>query len=203
MKKVLVFVVFTVLLTPLAYSISSDEVFGKFKEQVGDRYEVVQERKEEIQETKEANRLRICENLEEKIDTKVNRFNNNIGIHVGKYNHLKDRLEKIVGKLENKGFDIDKLEEDLLILDDLIKEYAVFYKDFVENLKFTRGYACGKSEGGFKDSLAESKDKRDLVKAKREEIREFYKNVIREDIKDLRQQASELKSVEESTSSEG
>ena len=189
-KKIIVFAFFAVLLSSYVYSNEQGEYYDKFRDRV-------QERKEIRQENAEERRLRICPHLEERIDIKVDRFAEHKDTHVEKYRHLKERLENALGRLEEKGFDVSQLREDLVALDDLIKEYAQLYADFIESLRFTRGYACGKSEGDFKDALAAAKEKYELVKEKREEIRNYYKDVIREDIKELRQQAEDMDSEEE------
>ena len=193
------------LISPVAHSENIDSVFEKFKDKAGqkqEKQEKVQEKKEEIAEMKEAKRLRICVHLEEKIDTKVARFHEHKGSHANKYQKLKERLERIVSGLEDKGYDVGNLKEDLVELNRLIEEYAQLYTDFIDSLRYTRGFACGKLDEDFRDKMGESKEKLRLLKEKRAEIREFYKTVIREDLKELRKQASEMDDVDESTSSE-
>jgi hypothetical protein len=146
---------------------------------------------EDAEKTREQVRDRVCENIEEKIDLKVARFQDNVDLHVEKYNRLKTRLAEIMLNLEEKGYDVDNLSEHLDELDELILDYAQAYSDFIDSLIFTRGFACGESEGDFRDNLRESRELLVIAKQKRAAIREFYVEVIRKDIKELRQQAEE------------
>jgi len=76
----------------------------------------------------------------------------------------------------------------------MVKNYAEAYVTFIDSLSAVRGYACGESDGDFKDSLSKSKGLHRKAHELRKEIREFYRTVIREDIKELREQAKESNS---------
>ena len=189
-KRLFIVISIAFLMSSYVYARDWDGTYDQFKD-------TVQDRKQERVEEMEARRLRICEKLEGRIEIKVNRFQENKNTHVEKYQRLKERLGNVLSTLEERGFDVSKLREDLGKLDELIKEYAQLYVEFIDSLEFTRGYACGKSEGDFKDAVAAAREKYRLIKEKRAEIREFYQEVIREDIKELRQQAEDEPAEEE------
>ena len=221
-KKFFVFtsLLFLVVSTTYALSIESassipprksSETIEEYKIRVrAEKQQYIEEYKKQLQEqkqlkvdgigeadgdevkTREQVRERVCENIEEKIDLRVARFEENKDTHVEKYNRLKERLSGILTSLQDKGYDVDELSDDLVELEELILDYAQAYSDFIDSLIFTRGFSCGESEGDFRDSLRESKELLVLVKQKRAAIRDFYKDVIRKDIKELRQQAEEI-----------
>ncbi len=204
LKKVLVVLVLVLFLSSVTFAANQDsQTIEDYKDSIREgRKEMIEEAKENREELKEEVKERICERLEKKIDLKLARFDKNKGVHVAKYQRLKEKLERVLDKLEDKGFDVSQLEDHLPALDDLIKQYAKAYSDFIESLRFTKGYACGKSEGDFRDSLGGAREMLAKVKELRKEIRDYYKDVIREDIKDLREQASELYEAEEEGSVE-
>ena len=208
LKRILTAFILLLLLTSVSQAVENgSDTIESFKDNIKrDNFGIIDEFKNSINQNKEDKReeivKRVCNHLEDKVDLKVARFEANKNIHVEKYQRLKNRLMGVLDKLEDKGLDISQLEEDLETLDELIKDYAKAYEDFVESLRFTKGYACGESDGDFKDALKEAKEKLAVVKRLRREIRDFYVNTIRKDIKDLRKQASDLREVEESDSSE-
>ena len=114
--------------------------------------------REDKQEQKDQRREQICANFGERVMAKVQRFEHNKGVHSEKYTKLIERLENVVAKLEEKGFDVTKLEADLVELQVLIDAYVQAYADFIASLDFVRGYGCGDTDGDFKDAMASSKD---------------------------------------------
>ncbi len=134
----------------------------------------------------------VCENIEERIAIKIENFENNKEHHIERYNHFIEVLSEKLVKLEEKGFDVSKIQADLETLDELVQVYAQEYAAFIDALRLTQNYVCGESEGAFREALVAAKDQWKVVVQKRREIMDFYINVIREDIKALREQASAM-----------
>lgn len=143
--------------------------------------ENVQERRQEFLDTR-------CQNVTSRIDNRIERYNENKVRHIDNYNKIKDKLSETGNNLEDKGYDVTELRNDLQTLDSKIKEFAQSYTTFVNTLNDSKSFACGESEGAFKDKVEESraqlKDSRDLAK----EIRDYIQDVIRPDLVDLREQ---------------
>gem|GEM_PF-1351811 len=130
----------------------------------------------------------ICKNIEEKVTQKITRFDENKDKHLKAYKNLDNRLSKFAIRLKERGFDTQKLETDLSTVEVKIQKADSDYTAFINKLKESQSYACGKSQGEFVKRLAEA---RKLLKTFRDdtaEIRNYFVNVIRKDLMDLRQQ---------------
>ncbi|MFC1622137.1 hypothetical protein ACFL13_02005 [Patescibacteria group bacterium] len=134
-----------------------------------------------------------CERFRMRIQERAGSFSASKDAHVNNYNKVIERLEAAATALEDKGLDASKLVEDLEAFAAMVVDYSENYFAFVELLKEAQGTECGEFSGeGFKSKMAEARQQWRGTKGKRAEIREFYKSVIREDIKDLREQARDL-----------
>lgn len=155
----------------------------------------MQDQKRTVQ-PQEQKQLRVhnrCDVIGERVRNKLSRFEQNKDDHVARYKRVRNRLEEIVRDLADKGYDVSKLQEDLATMDTMIREYAQLYVDFIESLENTQEYACGDSEGDFREALARSRTLLRQVRQKRQELRRFYGEEIRQDIKALREQAREMR----------
>jgi len=128
-----------------------------------------------------------CDTLKNKIDNRVNRFENNKEAHVEVYTKLQDRLEERVAKWKEMHYDVTKLEEDLDKLSDKITEFTDDYKAFIEKLKATKDVACGTATE-FSDAIAAAREALKIVRQDASDIRNFYHTAIRPDIIELKQQ---------------
>lgn len=150
-----------------------------------------EERQKKHQEVREKVREKRCEHLEARITKRVSNFEKNKQKHIDRYNRLKTKLSNIITRLKNKGYDVAKLESDLKILDEKIKQYATDYNVFIDWLRESQDYACGQAKGVFKESVKKAREQLAVARESRKEVRRFYQEVIRQDIKDLRNQKSE------------
>ena len=195
MKKIIYKLIFlfilSVLITPLVLAKNPNAVenVGQVEPQV--KKEMVQEKKLEIQKAKEQRREQLCKRIEDRIAAKIARFEENKSSHVEKYNALKTKLEEITASLKDKGFDTANLESHLAVLDTMVVEYAESYVAFIAQLENSQDNACGESEGAFKDHMKEVRGMFKTLMEQRLAIRKYYVEVIRQDIKEIRDQARE------------
>lgn len=129
-----------------------------------------------------------CERLTARIQSRIQNFETNRERHRERYQFLSGRLSDIAARLKAKGYDTAALEAHLQEFDGMVGNYEREYAEFIEALKLTVNFACGQSEGAFADALAGSHQKLQLARQTRVEIRNYYRNVIRVDIGDLRNQ---------------
>ncbi len=148
-------------------------------------------------ENKEERRERVCENIEERVDGRVERFREHRLNHGNMYTELLDKLRNIVARMQEFGLDTEALEVDIESLDVMVGDYSDLLAQLIDSIDNVRGYACGDKDEDFREYLADSKELLKSVRDQRIAIREFYRDEIREDIKDLRTQAVELNSSEE------
>lgn len=129
-----------------------------------------------------------CTQATQRIETTVARYNNNKDKHVQQYKDLAARLSALGEKLIAKGYDISKLQADGKILNDKIAKFASDYADVISKLEATKQYACGTSQGAFKQALKTAQDQLKIVKADSVDIRNYYQTVIRPDVQAIRAQ---------------
>ena len=151
------------------------------------------ERKERVGERKE-NR---CEIVTERVDKRITTFEEHKDKHIAQYQKLTDKVKEMVKRLKEKGYDTTKLEEDLKILDAKNKQVAADYEEFIQKLKAARELACGNSQGQFVEAMKTAREQLKKVHEEVKEIRTYFKEVIKEDIKDLRDQKKESSEPEE------
>lgn len=130
-----------------------------------------------------------CRAITTKIDGYLNRYKNNYDKHRKVYANLKERLQKMVTKLEAKGYDVTVLKTDLVTLDAKLKKLHDDYVAYAGELGETKQFKCGTSEGQFAGSVSEAREKLKIVHQDIVDIRAFYKSVIKSDLQKLKLQA--------------
>jgi len=132
-----------------------------------------------------------CEIIQTRIQNRHVKFEENKGKYIESYKKLMFRLNSISTVLNDKGFDTSKLEVDIDSMDKLVQTHASKYVEFVDSVSNLSGHVCDGSSNKFGNFLGLSKDKLEATIQDRKQIKEFYTSVIREDLKDLREQARE------------
>ncbi|MFC1755850.1 hypothetical protein ACFLZK_00445 [Patescibacteria group bacterium] len=188
-KLTLLFIL-SILITPLVYAKYANVEGNDGQTRPAARKEIIQDKKDEIQAKNDDRIKQRCENTANRIATKIARFQANKASHVEKYTTLKAKLEEIVTSLADKGIDTSDLEEHIAILDEMVLEYAQDYVDFIAALEDVENEACGEGNG-FKDDMKAIRDMFKSLLEKRLAIRKYYVEVIRLDIKGIREQTRE------------
>ncbi len=138
-----------------------------------------------------------CEAVKSKIGNRILQMEENKDSHITNYSRLTEKLSNIVANLKEKGLDTSELEDDLAQLEAMIKDYSDSYVEFVGMLQDYSDNVCNGSGDDAAALFADVREKmKELVK-ERQAIREFFINEIRQDIKDLRQQATALNKASE------
>lgn len=126
-----------------------------------------------------------CVLIANKYDEKLSKFIDSHNTHIEIYTKLSDRLESLVNKWEDWGYDVDQIRDDMNELDILIEEYKEDYEDLEDKIELAKerctqdDYAAKLSEA--KEALKEVR--RDVV-----DIRVFYQTELRPHIVALKQQ---------------
>ncbi|MEK7595210.1 MAG: hypothetical protein AAB443_01260 [Patescibacteria group bacterium] len=163
--------------------------FLDLRKQKKDEYQQNKENfKQEKKELKEQFVENKCDVATKRIDTKINAFDQNKARHIERYNLLKDKIKNFIDRAKAKGLNTSKLEADLATLDEKIKKFATDYANYIKELRDTKAFACGNSEGQFKQALSEAREAMKKVHEDAKDIRHFYTQTIKEDLKALRQQ---------------
>ena len=104
------------------------------------------------------------------------------------YTKFVDRLEQMIEKWKDRGFDVDKIEEDLNTINGKIDEYEQDYDDLKNKLEDLKSL-CGSDD--YKTKLTEVKAALKELRKDVVDIRVFYQVTLRKDIRDLKNQTLE------------
>lgn len=160
----------------------------EIKQKIEDKKAVIQERKEERDQIREEKNERICENIESRVRTRINRYENSKKAHMNVFSNMLDRLERAVERFETMDLDVTELKSHIAVLKGKIEKLYSDHESFIGELQTTEDFACGKSEGEFKAKLGEARKVAPKIKQDILDIREYYKTTVREDLLKLRVQ---------------
>lgn len=148
----------------------------------------IEDKQQQAQEKRTENIQNNCENMQNRIQTRIKNFGENKENHIAVYNGMLEKLDTAVKALGEKGYDTTIINNDIKVLDGLAKKYASEYEYFISLLSGTEKYACGESNGEYKNAYQEARGQLQIAKDARKNIVDFYKEVIRTDIQKLREQ---------------
>jgi DNA repair exonuclease SbcCD ATPase subunit len=151
------------------------------------RKEEMKAEMEELKAQRKQNREQWCKNVQTRIDTRVNRYENNQAMYQKVYSNMQSRLQKLSEMLAKKGGNVTQLNADLVKLGELIKKLDTDYASFITGLKETESVTCGQSDGEFKKQLGEARNVIPLIKEDRLAIKNFYQTTIKKDLQTIRQ----------------
>ena len=154
---------------------------------------VAQNINEERQQLREEIRENRCEIISNRIDARIQLFEQNREFHENIYDALVEKTQRLVNWVKEKDLDTSKLEADLKVLNDKITDAWEDYSLFISLLRESKDFTCGESQGQFKEKLQEALDQLKVFKEDLQDIRNYYKNTIKEDMKDLRDQYNQSK----------
>ena len=144
--------------------------------------------KTEAMEKVKENRAQRCETVTAKVDERINKFDENRQDHGIRHQKIVNGVTNIVNRLKDRGFDVTKLEADLKDLNTKIVNAAKDYEAFVNILRDTKTVVCGQSQGQFASKMEAAKKQLTVVRADTKDIRDYYINTIKADIKEVRAQ---------------
>jgi len=138
------------------------------------------------------NAIEKCPTIESRIQMKIVNFDNNKIRHLNAYNNLKERLAKVESRLADKGLDTTKLKSYLSVLNSKIDKFTNDYAAYIDKLKETQTFVCGKSKGQFLAKLKEARTALKTVHQDILDIRSYYVNTIKPELQNLKQQINDL-----------
>lgn len=172
---------------------NANEVQEKVQERVEEKTQLMQEKRENLIEKKEETVARVCEKTETRIAEKISSYEENRDYHMEQYDTLMNQLYDIADSMDFLGLETADFRTSISELNVKVLEYIALYDDLISQLKLSQEYACGESEGSFKEAVQQAIVIHKELVSKRQEIREFYSTDVRSAIKDLREQAKNLR----------
>jgi uncharacterized coiled-coil protein SlyX len=154
-----------------------------------------QEDGKEGNDIKQGNR---CELRKLKINGKLKMYGLSEKFHREKFQRLHERLSDLIVKLDAKGIDTSKLKDDLAVLKTKLDQLETQYAALIDKLNALKDQTCDTTTTETnKAQIAEIKSLFENLKQTAGEIRSFFSNTIRPDLRDLKQKLEALKETEE------
>jgi cytochrome c556 len=151
-----------------------------------------EEVKEEKKEAKEERKQERCDEVEARVKDKIAKYEAGQIKRLNVFKSVQARLNNLVKKVEAKGYDATELKADLEILEQKRETFQNEFEKHVSELKDTQSYACGESEGEFKNQLRNSRTQLKVAREAHTEMRNFFKNEIKGDVAALKSQIEEV-----------
>lgn len=148
---------------------------------------------EQRTENREQNMEQRCAAVQNRIAERNSKFEENKSKHTAVYNNMTDRISKFITRLSGEDYDVSKIQADLTILKEKISKIEVNLAAQNSKLNETKEFACGHSEGDFKDKLTKTKTMMASIHQEAMDIRMFVQTTLRADIQSLRNQKIEEK----------
>jgi uncharacterized pyridoxal phosphate-containing UPF0001 family protein len=146
----------------------------------------VQTREEKIAELKDLNIAKKCEIIKTNVDRLISNYNSKHENQVQKYKEIAGKISNTLDILKNKGIDVSNLQAKLNELNSKIVEFSNLRTEFQNKLNETKTLSCGDSQGAYKTAVQSARDTLKQMKSKAIEIRDFVKNDIRNEIKNIK-----------------
>ncbi|HAZ29924.1 TPA: hypothetical protein DCY43_04290 [candidate division WWE3 bacterium] len=144
--------------------------------------------KEKLQERLEAKREEVCARVRSRVGERYEGYYN---IKIQRLAHLKKGLEALNSRIafyKEQGLDTEVLESDYSKLSALASEYESELTKFMTLFDETKDLPCLRYEGDFVSKVQAVRDQWRVVKAKGDEIRDYYRDNVKAHIKALREQ---------------
>lgn len=157
------------------------------------REEAREEAKEAREEAKEERKEKRCERIQNRIQNREERYEEKLNRHEMKFDRVADKVESLSERFKDSGLDVSDLEASLATFEGMVNDLRDEQEAFIAALGETENYVCGESEGEFKNQLKEAREMVPGIKEQVAEVRDYYKNTLREEILKLREQIKELR----------
>jgi len=160
-----------------------------------ERKAAVQAKKDEIEEKKEEKieerKNRFCNRVEAKVRNRVNNFKNHQKRRVNRHTRIIERITSLADNLDDKGYNTTQLRTHLKTYEGKIDEYEEEFEAFIKELSTSEEYTCNETEKKFVDQIKQARIKLGITRQKRAQIWEYYNEVIKKDLEELKNQQVE------------
>lgn len=129
-----------------------------------------------------------CDKITKAIENRINTFEERRNFHIPAYENIKSRLEKMITKLEALGYDLTDIKSDVSTLNNKISKLKSDYTAFLNKLNEIKNYACDHTNSEVKIKLTEARTLLKNIKSSDDDIRNYIKNVIKQDILEIKNQ---------------
>lgn len=131
--------------------------------------------------------MALCEAVDKKLKTRVTENRRLEKAHEAQYAQLKSRLEELIARAKEAGYDVTDLATQLGVLKAKVTKFKTDKEAYVAALAVAHTYSCGKSEGEFKEAIEAARAKLQVVHADVKDIHTYVKETIKPAVRELKQ----------------
>jgi len=144
--------------------------------------------KEEFQALKEKLEAKKCANVEKQVQNRLQRFDNQQLIHLASYQKTRTLISGKLDRLEENGYKVDALRDDLKNYDILVEKFKTDYTAYKGALVQVKTMACGDTEGEIKTQLSNARGLLKTVHEDAVQIRTFWAKTMKDHFLALKDQ---------------
>lgn len=131
-------------------------------------------------------RVNRCNVIQGNVDKRLKNFETKRLKHNEQYEKMYDHVSDLVTKMENEGYDVSQPKIDLVQLKSLIAKYNSDYALYLGDLRDTKEFTCGRSEGEFKAKLGIARTQLKVVHDDSVAVRTFWAKTIKPELVGLK-----------------
>jgi len=172
-----------------------EELRGRRAEIRDERVASAEERQTARQAKRDESIEQRCARIQERVMERSANFEGRKNGHMAVYENMTNRISKFIERLSGQGYDVSKIQADLVVLKEKIQKFSTDFAAQAAKLGETKNLACGHSDGEFRSGLLGVRTMMQGVRADAMDIRKYMLNTVRPDIQALRKQKIEEKKV--------
>ncbi|MDD3607898.1 MAG: hypothetical protein PHQ20_03855 [Candidatus Moranbacteria bacterium] len=172
------------------------------QEKIDAKKQEIQDKKDEINSRKEEALEEKCKNVETRIDTQVQRFQVNQQNRKNAYEQIENKIENLISNLKKQGVETTDLEEAFGRFKEQLQTFYAEHERVMNQLQTTKQYACGESQGQFKDELQKARQQLKIAHRERLELRNQFVSELRPALLQLRSEIQNQNQVDQLNNSE-
>lgn len=188
-----VVVILGLLLAPVSFAQRPEP--AELRQQAQDRAATQGERRAQLeanQEQRQASRegqlAQACERVVAQIQTRIANYQDKKDSRVDRYQNMSDRVSELLDRLEETDVDTTQARSALAEFDVLITAFGESAEASLTELTLTQEYACGESEGVFKEQLQLARESFEELKETGQAVHQYYLESLRPALQALREQ---------------
>lgn len=121
----------------------------------------------------------VCNKITLRVDEKIAHFNKTHADASPRYDSVIQRLKSVSEKLKSKSIDTTTLDAAIVTLDMKATKIDTDKDAFIAKLTESKSYACGSSEGKYKEVISEAQVLQKNVVADIKDTKDYFNNIVK------------------------
>jgi hypothetical protein len=139
-----------------------------------------------VEKQKEQTGAKKCETIQNRLETKITRFENSKQRDQRVFGNLKSRFDRLANRLGSTGADTSKLKTDLATLYSKIDKLMADHDVFLSDLTATKETSCSITATEMKTKVGEARKVATTIRQDRLDIRNFFLTTLKADLMEIR-----------------